>query len=1214
MLNLSENQLKALDLERNLAITAGAGSGKTTVLVNRYLHILLQNPALSVKNVLAITFTEKATAEMKERIFLEIEERFQRTRTQQARLFDILNQLPEAQIFTIHAFCSHVLKRYAVEAEIDPDYTILSDAEIEELLNQVYREFLLSFEAQTHPNQQFIMGALREFSLVKLKDFFISFYRNRANLFQFVETGQLQAPEEFQSFWKDIFVTHHKPLIAQVIDHPHFWNDLQELLRVTANSSQLPASLQKYFQLIRQSAVDPFSKTQAVEQLLMALTKDDGTAYSRPPGGKAVWGEEGITLFKKLSKWASQWTGDFLPYEEKTEATYSRLYIGICTLFSELLRMSEIQKTRLNVLDYNDLQIITLKLFQNNPEIRDQLRRQYPFLLVDEFQDTDSLQTDLIHLLTHDYLGNFDRNRLFIVGDPKQSIFGFRNADVTLFDEYLSKISQQGSQQIPFKIAGEKSPLPSSEKERQGIITLSQNFRSAHQLIQFYNQTFDSIFTQNSEFDVPYQKLLPGRVDSPSPTSSVQLDLFIDQADEKVDSAAVQALKIVNIIQEIVDHPDFQKLSSKNKETNLENLSFGDIALLLRSRNHLQTFEHTFRDHHIPYQTYKGIGFFQKSEIQDIYHILRSIAHPEDNFSLVAALRSNYLGLSDICLFYLSQTSGRNYWEKLLNLNSYLADEKKLTEILLNEFNDFLKREQQSLRISPEEKQTIRTFISLYREWHSLVWGGKFSRLVDEIIEKLQVRPVLHLQADADQKLANLDKLIHYVAEYEQSTSTVLLDFLDTLRKQISGEIREGEAIILAEEENKIKILTYHSAKGMEFPVVFLPLLENKFHYNSYFLYDKDYGLSFEMELSKTEKSRKSFAYRYLEYRDKKKIEAEEKRLFYVASTRARDFLFLSGTLPAGGSKSQENYLNWLLKAHGLEDLAGVSASQNQFLNGSQKLKLNIHTISHQNTSSSATGQTVISAKENVPIINQEDFRYSLVSGEQPNKQRFSVTQLMIFREDPERYYQHFYLSDFRSELAAEYTDEPGGQAWGSLVHKMLEHFYLRTPQEDQKKIEQLLTHFPPEARQLDSYQSKLKKIITTFRESDLATKINKNQVYSELAVNMRIDPFILQGIFDLLYKNTESLWEVVDFKSNRIKSSEVANFAKKYEFQIRAYALLLAGLYPEQTTYPVSLFFLEPQKIVRREYNLLEIESMRVEISSLLDKLFRYETSIFAR
>jgi ATP-dependent helicase/nuclease subunit A len=1213
MLNLSENQLKALDLERNLAITAGAGSGKTTVLVSRYLHILLQNPALSVKNILAITFTEKATAEMKERIFLEIEEKFRSTRSQQARLFDILNQLPEVQIFTIHAFCNHILKRYAVEAEIDPNYTILRDAEMEDLLSQVYREFLLSFEVQTHPNQQVIMSALREFPLAKLRDFFISFYQNRANLYQFVESGQLQAPDEFQSFWKDIFIKSHQSFMANLIDHPQFWNDLEKLLQLADGSTQMRSELQKHFELIHQPTADPFSKIQAAGQLLNALTTENGSAYSRPPGGKATWGGKGIILFKKLSTLASKWNSDFLPYEEETEAIYSRLHIGICTLFFELLRMSEIQKTKLNVLDYNDLQIMTLKLLHNKPEIREQLRRQYPFILVDEFQDTDSLQTDLIHLLTHDYLGNFDRNRLFIVGDPKQSIFGFRNADVTIFSEYLHKISQQGSYKIPFTMTDKKHPLSSSEEERQGIITLSHNFRSAHRLIHFYNQTFESIFTQNSEFDVPYQRLEPGRTDSPRQKSLVQLDLIIDQTADNIDSAAVQAQQIVRIIKEIVDNPDFQKLLSSKEQVNLENLSFGDIALLLRSRNHLQTFEQTFRDHHIPYQTFKGIGFFQKSEIRDIYHILRSVAHPEDNFSLVATLRSNYLGLTDVCLFYLSQTRGGTYWEKLLNLNGYLAGEKKLNDILFREFLGFLETEQQSLRISSEEKHTIRSFVSLCYNWHSLVWGGKFSRLLDDIIEKLNIRPILHLQADADQKLANLDKFIHYVAEYEQSTSSLLLDFLESLRKQISGEIREGEAIILAEEENKVKILTYHSAKGMEFPVVFLPLLEKKFHYNSHFLFDKDYGISFELELSKTKKSRKSFAYRYLECRDKKKIEAEEKRLFYVASTRARDFLFLSGMLPASGSRSPQNYLNWLLKSHGLDDLTAVSEKQNQFQSDLPGFKFNIHTVTDQSTSISASERLIASAKETIPVISPEDFRYSLVSGEQPNNQRFSVTQLMIFREDPERYYQHFYLSDFRSELAEEYADEPGGQAWGSLVHKMLEYFYLRNPQEDQTKIRQLLTQFPPEARQLNSYQSKLEKIISSVRESELAGEIDKNQAYSELSVNMRIAPYILQGIFDLLYKNPQGCWEVVDFKSNRIRLSEVTTFAKKYEFQIRAYALLLAGLYPEQTSYPVSLFFLEPHKIVRKEYNLLEIESTRVEISSLLEKSFRYEMTIFA-
>ena len=1217
MFNLSDNQLKALDLERNLAITAGAGSGKTTVLVARYLHILLQNPSLSIKNVLAITFTEKATAEMKERIFREIKDQFNKSRSQQARLFEILNQLPESQIFTIHAFCNHILKRYAVEAGIDPEYAIVGDAEMEELIDQVFREFLLSYQINDDPQQLLVIGALREFSLSKLKNFFTSFYQNRANLYQFVESGQAQTVEELQNFWKEIYLTHHQTLLNRIHDHPQFWKYLTELVqKQTASdskSSPLRSRFQDHLKLIQDPQTDPFMKIQTVDKLLHDLSKQDGTAYAKPPGGKAAWGEDGITLFKQLSEWASGWLMDFLPYNQDIEKKYAQLQAGICIIFSELLNRCEIQKTNLKILDYNDLQIITLRLLQNNPEVREQLRRQYPFILVDEFQDTDSLQTSLIHLLTHDYLGNFDRNRLFLVGDPKQSIFGFRNADVTLFSEYLQKISDQGSRQLPFLVAGENKTLPSTEQERQGIISLAHNFRSSQKLIHFYNQTFERLFTQNSEFDVPYQKLEPGRSDLPFQKSIVQLDLFIDQAAEKIDFAAVQALKIVDIIRRIVDNPDFQKHPSQEKEAGLENLSFGDIALLLRSRNHLPTFEQIFRDNHIPYQTYKGTGFFQKSEIQDIYHILRSIAHPEESFSLVAALRNNYIGLSDITLFYLSQTIGKNYWEKLLKLQSYLKGERKAAEILLTEFNEFLESNKLSLQISQAEQEAIHTFIALYQGWYSLAWGGKFSRLLDEIVEKLQIRAVFRLQADADQKLANLDKLIHFVTEYEQSTSGLLLDLLDTLRKQIAGEIREGEAIIFAEEENKVKIITYHSAKGMELPVVLLPLLESKFHYNHQFLGDKDFGFSFELELSKKEKSDRPFAYCFLEYRDRKKIEAEEKRLLYVASTRARDFLFLSGRLPESGQLNYQNYLGWLVKAHHLEDLVGMPPGNNQISVAEPSLSLQIHPISEPPLFSNLTETAFSENSGSGKIISPEDLRYSAVSGDLPGNQRFSVTQLMIFRENPDRYYTHFYLNDSQNEFREEHIDEPGGQAWGSLVHRMLEDFYLRTPQEDQTKIEQLLTQFPPETRQLNRYQTKLQKTIDDFRRSDLARKIDPLLAKSEFAVSMRMDPYILHGIFDLLYQTASGRWEIVDFKSNRIRASEVNSLAKKYEFQIQAYALLLAGLYPEQKTYSVSLYFLEPSKMVKREYNLLEIESIRSEIASSLDKLARYERTIFA-
>jgi len=1217
MFNLSVHQQKALDVQRNLAVTAGAGSGKTTVLVDRYLHILLQNPGLNVKEVLAITFTEKATAEMKQRIFNQIEEQFIKSKSLQGRLFEILNQLPEAQIFTIHSFCHQILKRYATEAEINPNFTILKDEDVAELLYQVYRDFLLSFQVDTHPQGSFIKSVFHEFSLKKLQDFFFFFYENRAALYPIIQKDHQLSTTEFQNYWKEIFIQYHTPLLRNFQQHKDFWEHLGRLVKIdippNMNSSAQQATLRKLYDQFHQSITDPFEQIQALINIIRNLTKHDGTAYSKVPGGKATWGEEGVDKFKRLSEWAARWSQNIRPYFDQTEEQYATLHIGLCALFFELLNRCDAQKTDLNALDFNDLQIHTQHLLQKNPQIREQLRDQYKWILVDEFQDTDTLQADIIYSLSHDYLGHFDRNRLFIVGDPQQSIFGFRHADVTQFSEYIKEISHQGSQNLPLFIPGEKDPLPSSEIERQGIITLSQNFRSSPQLIQFFNQTFESIFTADSEFDVPFQKLKPARPQDPSQTSFVQLDLFVDQADEKNDFVALHAQRIVEIIQQIVNNPDFQKLITEGTEFRLEKIDFGDIALLLRSRTQLQTFEQIFRDNHIPYQTFKGIGFFQKPEIQDLYHILRSIAHPEENFSLVVALRSDYVGLSDVCLYYLSQTRGANYWEKLCNLRDFLFGQKDMGEILLPDFYQFLKDQNLSLKITPTEKQSIQFFINQYQEWHPLAWGDRFGRLLDEVIEKLRIRAILRLQHDADQKLANVDKFLHYVAEYEQTTSTMLVEFLETLRRQISGEIREGEAIILAAEENKVKIITYHGAKGMEFPVVFLPLLEGKFHYNQNIFFDKDYGFAFEFDLSKNNNFPRSFAREYLEDRDRKKIEAEEKRLFYVAATRARDYLFLLGTLPKAGTISYQNYLSWLLKAHDLNNPENLLENENPISSVERSFKLNLHHITALEDTRFVTG-TQPQSQEIAPFqFTPEEIRYSVVTDEQPNGQRYSVTQLMIFREDPQRYYRHFYLSDLPPDFTEEFVDEPGGQLWGSLVHHLLEYFFLRAPQDDEKKIDQLLVRFPPEPRELNRFKAKLIKTMRAFRESEFVRQIDHQEAYSEFAVNLRMGSFILQGIFDLLYKNTLGDWEVVDYKSNRIKASDVTSFARKYEFQIRTYALLLSALYPQQKNYPISLFFLEPQKIVRREYSLLEIESSRSEITDLLNRLFQYEKSIFS-
>ncbi len=374
------------------------------MLVDRYLHILLQNPALNVKEVLAITFTEKATAEMKQRIFNKIEEGFNKSKSLQGRLFEILNQLTEAQIFTIHGFCHHVLKRYATEAKIDPDFSILEDGNVDELLRQVYRDFLLSFQLEDHPLQSYIKIVFQEFSLNTLGDFFRFFYKNQFVLFQFLEKWRSCSPAEIQDYWKEIFITYHTPLLHHFQQHQDFWEHLESLIKVEmdsgAKSLPLQSRFRQFYDLYHQRTTDPFWQIQAIINLIQGLTKKgDGTAYSKPPGGRRDWGEEGLESFKKLSAWAAEWSQKILPYSEQAEERYASLQIGISALFSELINRCEAEKMNLNVLDFNDLQIYTLRLLLNNSRIREQLRQQYKWILVDEFQDYRS-PAGIYHPLT----------------------------------------------------------------------------------------------------------------------------------------------------------------------------------------------------------------------------------------------------------------------------------------------------------------------------------------------------------------------------------------------------------------------------------------------------------------------------------------------------------------------------------------------------------------------------------------------------------------------------------------------------------------------------------------------------------------------------------------------------------------------------------------------------------------------------------------------
>lgn len=1219
-MKLTADQIKALDLNRNLAVVAGAGSGKTTVLVQRYLHILLQNPHLPVNHVLAITFTEKAAAEMKERIFEEIRTRFEQDTARRARLFEILQQLHEAQISTIHAFCANLLRRYPVDANVNPDFLVLDDASGQELLNRAFREFFLNYRLQDTPEDRLKLTALREFTVSDLRSLFFALYQKRTIVRDFVKDLAGQNPPDLMAAWEALFVEYHLWVLGDLLENHRFWQALEELVETDVGehgrAKEILSLIQEALRVFQKPGNEEFEKILAVVDLIDKLTKKDGKQYVKIPGTKKAWGEYGTSLFLELSGIAAQYSQKVISWHTPVETAYAKIYLGLGLLLKDFFDLVEKKKNQMNVLDFDDLQLQTLRLLRSNNRVKERVRQHYPFILVDEFQDTDPLQGEILRLLTHLPSGELDHHRLFVVGDPKQSIYGFRNADVGIFQQAVEEITRQGSEDRPFEIPGMEEEFPATEENKRGLIALSENFRSLPGLIRFFNRTFEPIFIPETEYDVEFRPLTVGRTGVADFPSAIRLDLFYpEEGDEK--HLEFQVRHIAETILRLVRHPEEGEPGVGDGQAGRRAVTFGDIAVLIRGRTHLGVIEQLFRDYGVPYRTHHGYGFFRQQEVRDVYFILRSLADPDDDFATVAFLRSSFVGLSDVALFYLGQVKAGNYAEKLHALVQFLNGNKNAAETFLPEFEQFLREGGYSFTLLPEETEMIRFIARKHREWSELAQGGKFTLLLDDIIEELQVRPVLAAQHHGQQKLANLDKLVHHIFEFEQSSSGILTELLDVLGRQIADPRGEGEAPIMVEDRNKVSILTYHGAKGMEFPVVFLPFLEKSFEPDEPPFVDKKIGFAFAAKrLSGKKKDQRPFLLKYLAALARQKTIAEEKRLFYVAATRARDHLFLLGGTDARGKVPERSYLWWLLKAYELPALPENNERERVIDPGEMDFRICWHKLEELPRELPSVAQTGEERAEPEELIPPAHLKYQAVRPETPGGQIYSATQIMIYLEDEARYFRHFYLRDgqiFPPQVEMEYEDEPGGALWGTAVHRLLQDFHLRQPEEDVQKIRQILLQLETEAGDTSRVlEKKLSALIKTVRTSPLMGRLSRPPQFSEYSVDLRMGEFILRGIFDRLYRNERGLWEVLDFKTNRIGKEEVEQVAEKYRIQMEAYALLLSGLHPGQPLYPVSLFFLHPMEEYRHEFTPEDLVRIRSRIRQAMKNIWVKENEYF--
>lgn len=600
IVELNPNQKKAVNtIDKNVAVNAGAGSGKTRVLVERYLY-LLENGNIPVgkeiESIVAITFTVKASQEMKERIREEIRNNFSIDKKWR-RLY---RDLEKANISTIHSFCSKILRENPIEANIDPQFIVLEEYEANKMLHETIKKILLEGIENRIDVYEFT-GSFNVYNLDGLIDTLMYLYQKiRSTGMSFEEVGVITIDNiEYITFDEDTIF--------------HIKEELEYLIPKGRKNSKL-SNLKQDPKWISFSQMVEYDET--ILDTLCYLKGNIGSMKSEA--------ERIDSLKEDIDK--------VLLVKEKQKLP---LYKTLISLLIEIDNEYSKEKNSLGYLDYEDLQLKTSALLDIE-HIRRRYQEKFKYIMVDEFQDTNELQRQIIYKLTSKE-NPLDRQNLFIVGDPKQSIYGFRGADVDVFYDVMKDIES----------ASNMKP-----------ISLGENYRSLDTLIEFVNKIFDKLMPV-------YEPLIP--VNSSPNALDVEIlekdDIEIPEGNLQGDynkyyESRLAAKRIKRLVEE-------------------EGYEYGDIAILFRSTTDDYLYEDAFREYGIPYYNLGGKGFFRQEEIVDLYNGIKALSNIYDDISMVGMLRSPMFGLSDETIYWILRQGEDCILDALKNPNHYIDGQER---------------------------------------------------------------------------------------------------------------------------------------------------------------------------------------------------------------------------------------------------------------------------------------------------------------------------------------------------------------------------------------------------------------------------------------------------------------------------------------------------------------------------------------------------------
>lgn len=1149
-MQLTPNQQKALDIKRHVCVTAGAGSGKTTVLVERYLKILREGNVKTPQEIVAITFTEKAAAEMKERIIKELSAQETHEGIEQRNSLQQLRQeMGSAHISTIHAFCSRILREFPFQADVPANFSIIQGIDQKLLLQQTIKNTLKKIATDTADEHRAELTRLlqRYGGQQKLVDFFSALIQQRDVVTQLLRKIYSKPDDtEIRGDW-----THKvREELTSAIDISDFIRCLKVLLQVAKgrNAETVRALIQRLEALPEQNpnAPEALNLLQEIGSLITIQSGAIAKTNFLGRGAKTTDIETEIEVLvaaaKKIQAVPPMQTAPAAETDENGDAetqdiTDDDFLIDttrdLFKLYERILGAYQNTKLLQGKLDFSDLQIKTRDLLKNNEEIRRELVSRHKYYMIDEYQDTNELQYELVMLLTN----GLKSANLFIVGDPKQSIYAFRGADVGVFKKTREKIVKNGG-------------LP---------ISLAENFRSLATIIAFVNYFFERLMSPESEnkFEVPYEPLTKAR---PTQADGSVEFLFGKKDEESADESALIARHIKNM--KLAREAVWVRENGKEVKRSIK---YGDVAILIRSRTHLPNIEHALLEAGIPYLTTGGIGFYQRQEIYDIWNYLNFLNKPAENHvSLVGVLRGPAFGISDTELYEISESSGgkkTDFWEKAQQY--------------------------------PEPSEQLRNAIDTLKRHSEIVHRLSVNQLILTIVNETGMIGTLKTGKQGQQRWANYQKLLelarNFDADEDKQTLTHFIEFLDTL---IDEEPREGQAPIES-TDHAVEIMTIHAAKGKQFSVVILPCLDRTGQIDREPFIDDTLGIGFRPLNPKKhyEKTAPTIVEHMKSRADAKGI-AEKKRILYVGATRAEDRLILSGTLSETGKPKQT--LEWLHKYLHIDDEAdqlGLFVALDVFAkNYTTHRNCELQIPISRTLADLAPGDEISDAA--TPI----DFPDPLPSALQPTgvDATFSVSELANYARCPLRYQ----LENLLQVPTINSNTDPDAETDGA-IREVLDRIKRQSDTENLETIIEQVTENYPEIT--SGSETTFRMHANNFLNAELAeTLFDASETYINQRIHANINGHIIEGRLDRLFKDETGQYQLI------IYDTAEANGSDLYRPEMELYAMLVHQCYPEQPTVTINLFFTKQGHAKQMHFSAAQLQEAQGDWQEKILKLQR--------